>query len=335
MAKSEGQKLKLLYLLKILEEYSDEHHFISMQVLLDKLWNYGIEAERKSIYDDIAMLKLYGYDIIQSKRKEHGGYALNSRDFTLPELKLLVDAVQSSKYITVQKSNELIRKLEKLTSTYTSKELHRQVYVSDRIKTDNEGMYDNVDLLHKAMQTNNQIKFRYIQYATQKKTVYKKKGAFYEISPYYLSVQEDHYYLIAYDLVDGIIKHYRVDKMTEVALVPQKRAGQELFSSFDIVSYSQKSFGMFQGEDEVISFTVPSDLIGVMVDRFGKECAIRPINNEFVRIRGAVSVSPTFYGWLTSVGARIQITSPIRIKEEYEAHLTTIINAYKARKEEP
>ena len=229
MSKSGNQKLKILYLMKGLTENTDEDNVMSMAEILDYLKSYGIDAERKSIYDDIEALRVFGVDIINRKEKP-SGYYVASRQFEMPELKLLVDSVQSSKFITTKKSNELIKKLGNLCSVHEAKLLKRQVHVSNRIKTMNESIYYNVDDIHSAISLNRKIAFRYCEWTTKKELVPKKNGEFYNISPWSLTWDDENYYLIGFDNISGIVKHYRVDKIQNIKQLDEPREGKEFFN---------------------------------------------------------------------------------------------------------
>ena len=328
MAKNSGQKLKLLYIVKILSEESDEQHVISTKMLIDKLAAYGVSAERKSIYDDIAKLQDFGFDIIQSDNRSGGGYYLASREFELAELKFLVDAVQSTRFITQKKSAQLIKKLECLTSKHDAKELQRQVYVAGRVKTENESIYYTIDSLHKAIQENKQISFTYMEWNGKKELVPRKAGMDYIVSPWTLICKEENYYLAAYDEDAGIMKHYRVDKMANIKMLSQKRAGAAEYEKLNPAEYTNRTFGMYGGELEDVSLTFPENLIGVVIDRFGKEIPIRMEENK-LRARVKVVVSPPFFGWLATVGKEVQIVSPEYVKEQYIAWLEALLKEYK------
>ncbi len=328
MAKNPGQKLKLLYIVKILSEESDEQHVISTKMLIDKLAAYGVSAERKSIYDDIAKLQDCGYDILQSDNRNGGGYYLASRDFELAELKFLVDAVQSTRFITQKKSAELIKKLERLTSKHDAKALQRQVYVSGRIKTENESIYYSIDSLHKAIQENKQISFTYMEWNSKKELVPRKAGQEYIVSPWTLICQDENYYLAAFDSKVGIIKHYRVDKMAHIQILDEIRAGASEYEKMNPAEYTNRTFSMYGGELEDVSLTFPENLIGVVIDRFGKEIPIRMEENK-LRARVKVVVSPPFFGWLATVGKEVQIVSPENVKEQYIAWLEALLKEYK------
>lgn len=243
MPKSSNQKLKLLYLLRILQKETDEEHYLNSQQLIERLEKYDISAERKSIYDDIARLTDFGYDIIHVKTKGGSGYYMGSREFELAELKLLVDVVQASRFITLRKSRELINKLEQFVSGKEAQQLQRQVYVAGRVKTDNESIYYNVDFIHRAIQENRQISFQYMEWTLDKKLVPRKGGARYVISPWALSWNDENYYLIGYDKEADLMKHYRVDKMGSIGLTREERQGSSVFENFDIAVYTNKTSG--------------------------------------------------------------------------------------------
>ncbi len=323
MAKSSNQKLKLLYIIQMLSESTDESNLLSTQDIIDRLAAEGINAERKSIYDDINQLIAYGYDIIPVRSKSNGGYYLASREFELAELKLLVDAVQSSKFITQKKSRELIKKLERLTSKHEAKQLQRQVYVIGRVKTENESIYYSVDAIHKAIYENVQITFTYLEW-TLRKELKPKKEQSYTVSPWALVWQDENYYLIAYDEDSKLLKHYRVDKMGTVELTKLSRIGMKEFEDIDIVQYTNQTFGMFGGKKETVTLQLPNRLIGVAMDRFGKDAEVRKKDEDTFMLRIKVAVSSPFFGWLAGLGKEASIYSPENIKKEYKAWLNEI-----------
>lgn len=332
MAKSVGQKLKLLYLLKILSENTDEMHPMPMKRILEELARYDIQAERKTVYADIEDLKQFGYDILRNPSKTAGGYYLASREFELPELKLLVDAVQASRFITVKKSRELIGKLEKLAGKYEAGRLQRQVYVANRIKTSNESIYYNVDNIHRGIQDNVQITFQYMEWTLDKKMTPRKNGVRYQISPWALIWQDENYYLVGFDEAENKIKHYRVDKMGTIELTDKKRLGTESFAQFDIAKYTTKMFGMFGGEERILTLQFSNRLIGVVMDRFGTEADVRKRDDTHFSIRIKVAVSGQFFGWITGLGKEASILAPSEVVEEYENYLQDILNHRKSEK---
>lgn len=326
MAKSEGQKLKLLYIVKMLEEHSDENHPLSTPEIISRLEKLGIHSERKSIYDDIAKLIDFGYDIIQIHSRLGGGYYLAEREFELPELKLLVDAVQSSRFITTKKSRELIKKLESKVSKYDAGKLQRQVYVAGRVKTENESIYYNIDNIHRGIQENKQIRFLYLDWNLKKEMI-PRANAQKQVSPWALIWQDENYYLAAYDSENKIMKHYRVDKMGQVEVDEADREGLEQFSQMDLAAYTNRTFGMYGGEEEIMTLQFPNRLVGVVLDRFGKDADIRPIENDTFRIRVRVAVSGQFFGWLSGIGKEAVIVSPEAVKLEYRHWLKDILES--------
>ncbi len=327
MAKSYNQKMKLLYLMKLFLERSDEDHVLTMADILEEMSRYGIAAERKSIYDDVEALRLFGMDIVHTKSRP-SGYYLASRMFELPELKLLVDVVQSSKFITRKKSAQLIKKLESLTSRYEARQLDRQVFVANRIKTMNETIYYNVDKIHGGISQNVKITFQYFEWTVDKSTRLKKNGARYEISPWALTWDDENYYMIGYDSQAGMIKHYRVDKMLSIQLTTKPREGGEMFDHFDIASYAGKRFGMFGGEETDVEMVCENRLIGVMIDRFGKEVAVKPVDEGHFSLRTRVALSDPFYGWLSGLGTGVSIRRPEAVVQRYKKFLADLMSGY-------
>lgn len=328
MAKSAGQKLKLLYILKLLTENSDENHPVSTADIISYLESNGIHSERKSIYDDIEKLCDFGYDIIQVQSRLGGGYYMAGREFELAELKLLVDAVQSSRFITTRKSRSLIKKLERMAGKYDAGKLQRQVYVAGRIKTENESIYYNIDNIHRAIQENKQIEFQYLDWNLKKELV-PRVGGRKQVSPWALIWREENYYLAAYDNVDGIMKHYRVDKMGQVRVLKEAREGMEQFAKVDPAVYTNQTFGMFSGTEEIVTLQFPNRLVGVVLDRFGREADIRPMTDRVFRIRVKVAVSGQFFGWLAGIGREAVVVSPAEVKEQYAVWLEDIVNTMK------
>lgn len=330
MARASGQKLKLLYLAKILMEETDESHAVSTQDLIDRLGSLGIGSERKSIYDDISCLQQFGYDILQLPSRQGGGYYMAGREFELAELKLLVDAVQSSRFITQKKSRELIGKLEKLTSRYDAGKLRRQVHVVGRVKAENENIYYGIDALHRAIQDNRQIAFRYMEWNGEKKLVPRREQP-YRVSPWALIWREENYYLLAWDEPAGMMKHYRVDKMAEVEELPEERLGQGQFRTLDLAQYADRTFGMFGGSEATVQLRFPEKLAGVVLDRFGRDIPLRRDRDGLLLVRVDVMVSDQFYGWLAGLGSRIEVAGPSWVREGYCGRLREILGGYTDR----
>lgn len=328
MAKSDNQKLKMMYLKRMLEEKTDERHPMNMQQIIEELSSYDIKAERKSIYSDIEQLNRFGMDIV-FRKEQPSGYYVASREFELPELKLLVDAVQASKFITEKKSRELIKKLESQASIHDGYMLQRQVIVTNRIKSMNESIFYNIDKIHQAIHGNVKVSFKYAVWTSSKKLEPKKNGKPYVISPWALTWNEENYYMIGYDSEAGKVKHYRVDKMLKIDITETKRDGKDKFDGFDIAKYNKQTFGMFAGEETDLILDVDNSMVGVILDRFGVDIPVRDISEELCRARVKVNVSNQFFAWLCGLGTKVKIVEPLSVAEDYRKYLKNITKMYK------
>lgn len=328
MAKGANQKLKLLYLMRIFLEKTDETHWITMPEILSALERYGITAERKSIYTDIEGLRQFGLDIIGEQDGKTFRYYIGSRQFELAELKLLVDSIQSAKFITEKKSNELIRKIETLGSKYEAQQLQRQVYVAGRTKTMNESIYYNVDLIHNAILHNSQIRFHYFQWNVQKEMELRKNGEYYVVSPWALSWDDENYYMIAFDSTVNSIKHYRVDKMLHINITEETREGKEYFKQFDMAAYSKKMFGMFGGEEQYVKIEFQNRMAGVVIDRFGKDVSLMKKDAEHFTIHVKVAVSPQFLAWVIALGDGARIIGPENVVQQVREEIERLARQY-------
>lgn len=324
MAKSEKQKLKLLYLLDFLREQSDEEHPISTQQIITHLEKQGIRAERKSIYDDILCLQEYGIDIEQRKGR-NGGYYLASRDFELPEIKLLVDAVQSSRFLTQKKSLELIGKLEMLAGRHDAGSLQRNVVVSGRVKNMDECIYYNVDAIHDAIASNSQITFRYFEWGTDKERHFREKE--YAASPYALVWNDENYYLAAHSPRHGLT-HYRVDKMVGIVQTGKPRYMDDEVKKLDVSEYGRNVFSMYGGERVSVKMRFHNSLAGVVIDRFGRDSMLIPDGADHFTFTTLVSVSPTFLGWLSQFGGKARVLYPQSVAEQHKALLKEALALY-------
>lgn len=328
MARSANQKLKCLYLRQFLLENTDEAHPVTVSQMIDYLARHDITAERKSIYDDIDGLRSYGLDI-EYRKAQDGGYFIANREFQLPELKLLVDAVQSSKFLSLRKSNELIAKLEKLASRHEAQALRRQVYVTHRIKNMNESIYYNVDALHSAIAAGSRITFRYFDWDMNGKKKYRHEGKRYRISPWALLWDDENYYLVGYDAEHAERRHYRVDKMESITQTGEERLGKELFAGFDPAAYSRKVFGMYGGEPQKVTLRFESSMSNIVFDRFGRELILTPDREGGFTVTVEVVPSPQFFAWLTGLGAPVKILSPQPIVQQFCDYLQSVLDAYR------
>ena len=323
-----NQKIKILYLMRVFLEQTDEEHPMSVKELITYLNNLGISAERKTVYDDIETLRNFGMDIL-NRREKPAGFYLASREFELPELKLLVDAVQSSRFITSRKSRQLIGKLESLASVYEARQLRRQVFVENRIRTMNESVYYSIDEIQRALNEDRQISFQYCEWTVEKELRLKKNGERYLVSPWGLVWQNENYYLGAYDEKCEKVKHYRVDKILQIQIENQPRDGKEIFKNYDTGELTSRTFGMFGGREETICLEAHNRLVGVVLDRFGRDIMIHRKDSEHFKTLIRVNVSGQFFGWIASLGPDAVIASPEEVREEYREFLEKSLSNYK------
>ena len=325
MAKSANQKLKLLILKDYLLRKSDEKHPVTIPQIIEELARYDIKAERKSLYDDLEALRVYGLDIVQRK----GNYYVGMRDFEMPELKLLVDSIQSSKFITQSKTMTLIKKLEELASMYDAQLLERQVYVRNRVKSMNESVYYNVDIIADAINQDRAIQFKYFEYTVKKERHIRKDGNWYVVSPFALMWDDENYYMLAWDAEAGSLKHYRVDKMLEITALDKEREGKEAFAKVDMSSYSKKVFSMFTGEDRKVKLRFTNNLAGAVFDRFGTDVMLIPDGDDHFVVTVELAVSPQFFAWVFGFGTEAEILSPGDVREAAAERAQQISKMYK------
>jgi len=317
MPKSPNQKNRLLVLERIFLQETDEQHALTLKQLQAKLLAHDIQVERKTLYADFECLTQAGIEIL---RDEHDRYYTESRLFETAELKLLSDAVASSRFLTEKKSQTLIGKLMTLASKNSAHELNRNLRVAGKAKTDNEAVLYSVDALHSAIRENKQITFLYFDLTVGKQKQYRKNGARYTVSPWALLWDDEKYYLLAYDTTDKQLKNYRVDKMERILSTDIPREGADAFASEKIETYSDRTFGMFRGEEETVTLQVENRLASVIIDRFGTEPVFLRDGDTF-RTAVRVCVSGNFYGWVFSFGGRVKIVSPSHVKQEFEEYL--------------
>lgn len=322
------QKLKPIYIMDYLLHNSDEQHPVTMKQIIGYLESRGIPAERKSVYSDIDALRFYGLDIVQAVNGKTTGYFVGERSFELPELKLLVDSVQSSKFITHTKTGTLIKKIEKLASIHEAQLLQRQVFVANRIKQMNESIYYNVDEIHNGISQNKQIRFKYFMYTVEKKKAYRHDGAFYQVSPFALTWDDENYYMVAFDSESKEIRHYRVDKMDSIQVTDVNREGLDAYKALDMGVYAKKVFGMFTGTEERVTLRFDNDLVGAVLDRLGLDSMIIPDDEEHFTVSADVVVSPQFFAWVSGFGSKAKIISPQGVVNQMREHADSVAEMY-------
>ena len=328
MPRGTNNKFKMYRLARILLEKTDEEHFLTLPEIVDELKAYDIAPDRKTLYADLRDLQQIGIEIEGEPIGNKYHYHVVDRTFELAELKLLVDAIQSSKFITERKTNALIKKLETLVSKYDAKKLQRQVYVSGRIKTMNESIYYTVDTIHHAISENKKIRFQYFQWNVKKEMELRHGGAYYHISPWGLSWDDENYYLVGYDSKAETIKHFRVDKMLRIQLSDEEREGKEHFKKLDMADYAKKSFGMFGGKEQRVKLLVDNSLAGVIIDRFGKDLIMVPVDADHFTVHVDVRVSGPFFGWIISLGNGVKIVGPDEVVEQMRKEIGRLNDQY-------
>ncbi len=324
VAKSSFQKLKSLYILEFLQKNTDDSVGVTVNEIIDHLATLDIDAERKSIYDDIIQLTdVYGADIIAVRNGTRHEYRLASRDFEAAEVRLLVDAVQSSRFITEKKSSALISKLKNLVGPTDAAALSGQVFVVGRIKSMEETIYYNVDAINRAISRGNQITFGYFEWTAKKQKRLRHDGKKYTVSPQALCWDNQNYYLIASE--NGALKHFRVDKMQGIAETDLKR---EKNADFDERRYANSVFSMYGGDEKQVTLLCKSHLAGAIIDRFGKDVMLVPRDDDSFSVTVSVQVSPQFYGWLCGFGVDMKILSPTDVASQYKSIVTEILESY-------
>lgn len=322
------QKGKLLILEKILLSETDENHKLSGSELIKKLEAYDISCERKTVYDDIATLMEHGLDIVTEKVGHSNYYYVSSRHFQDEELLVLADAVASSRFLTKKKSNELIKKLQRLTSRHKAARLRRSIYVGGRVKTFNEAIYYSINAIHDAIYRDSQINFKYIEYDLDKKKRFRHQGELYSVSPYYLIWENDCYYLVCYCAKHNDLCRYRVDRMSEVEVSEEKRRVLTMDEE-ELAKDLLSTYNMYGGTKETITLEMSTSLINVLIDRFGDGVHITRTAEDRFTVKLDVQVSPTFWGWLFQFGSDAKVIAPLWVKNEAEKKLKEILSLYR------
>lgn len=331
MAARSGQKLKLLYIVDILRKYSDEDHPISAAEICSKLALFNVTAERKSIYNDIEQLIFYGYDIIKT-RTPKAGFFLGSREFEIPEISLLTDAVKTAKFISAKKTRELISKLEAMQSVYQLNSLNKGIYFDVDSKTKNEEIYYTIDTVSRAIENKKQIKFEYNVRTINENKEITISSSQKIISPYAMTWQDDHYYLIGnYEKYDNLI-HLRIDRMHRVEITDKNsRSFSEVSdykSVFDVADYTKRLFGMYTGNTENIELKCSREILEQVVDRFGDSIFITKLTDKTFNINYKAVVSEALVTWIINFGNKIEAVSPENLREMVKERLCCVIKLY-------
>lgn len=331
MSKKPNQMKKIPLIYQMLARETDDEHGLTMTQIIEKLAEQGIEAERKSIYRDLGVLSDCGYDIVKRKGKPMT-YALGQRQFEAPELLLLVDAVQSSRFLTERKSRQLIKKIKGLTSAHQAEALDRHVHVERRIRTQNESVYYNVDAIEEAIQRKRKVGFRYFKHDVRKARVYRTDGdgkaKTYRETPVHLVYSDGYYYLVAFNDKHDDFVRYRIDRMSNIQVLDEEATSNERIANFDVAEFSLQAFGMFAGDEVTVTLEFEPEVVDQILDRFGKDVDIIPRDDGPSRAVFTVRKSPVFFGWLAGFGAHARIVAPTALAELYRDYLAGIVAAY-------
>lgn len=324
------QKLKMLHLVRILEEETDADHGLTGPQLIERLAECGVEVERKTLYRDIEALCEFGYDV-QKCRALKIEYRLMSRKFEDGELLLMADAVQSSKFLTKRKSEALVKNIAKLGSNHLASSLQKHIHVEGRIKTQNESVFYNVDAIQRAISEKRKVEFLYYKYDEHKKLTPQRDGRVYVETPVQLVYIDDFYYLVVWNEKHGDFATYRVDRMKRITVSEEEAVRNERIATFDVEKYEQRVFGMFKGDPVTVTLLVGASAMNSVIDRFGPSLNSAPAGEGCARVNVTVLEAPTFFGWLAQFGTNVVIEKPESLKDSYVRFLQEIVGAYDER----
>lgn len=329
---SGNHNLRLLFLADIFKRQTDENHVYSATQLIEMLEEYGVSCERKSIYRDIDDLKNYGMDIVNVRTPKRG-YFLKSRDFSVPEARLLIDAVQAAKFISKKNTKGLIYKIGGLVSEYQEEELREQIYIDGSTKTDKEDLYETIRILDGAIKGKCQVTVRYARRAIENKYLVRNEGKSFLVNPYALLWSNDHYYLICNNDKYQNLMHLRLDRIVEITLLPDSHVKH--FSKispykekFDIADYSNKLFNMFSGEAESVTLSCSNSILDEIIEKFGDEVPIKLDGDDRFKIKAEVEMSDGLVSWIMQYGTDIKVLHPAALVKAVKEKASQILEIY-------
>ena len=328
MTTNNSHKLKLLHLMELLRTETDPEHGLTMPQIIEKLDERGVSAERKSVYKDIAALREFGMDV-RTLQRQPIQYYLAERDFEFSQLMLLVDAVQSSRFLSDGASKALVKSIRDMASTPEKKLLKKQVHVHGRPARQDQSDFVAVDKLQDAIASKRKVAFRYFKYDANKNKVARKDGATHLVTPINLTYSDENYYLVAYSDADGEIRNYRVDRMEQIAKTDMPSERNEAIASYDADEVGKCVFSMYDGQRVTVTLRVEADLMNVVIDRFGKNVISRPVDDgAAAEVTVRVVDSPVFYGWLAILGTGVEVLKPASLAQAYREYLQSILAVY-------
>ena len=325
----QDHRARILILARILYDRTDESHGLSAEELLSLLADQGFSLERKTLYKDIDCLNELGHDIVKEQVGKNVRYHIGNRQFETAELRLLIDAVHASHFLTPNKSKLLIRKLEAVSSRYEAKGLEKNVYIAGQRKAENKKIYYLVNDLHLAIRDDRQIEFQYGQWNPDKKLELKHHGAIYQVSPWTMLFDHENYYLIGYDNKVGAIRHYRVEKIVNLHIMDSNRVGREAFEAYDMAAFMNGTFGMFDGAPISVALRVTEAKVGIMIDRFGKQITLKNNHDGTYDFEVYVRMSDHFLGWIIALGDGVDIRGPQSVRKRMQEIGDGLIAKYK------
>lgn len=332
-----ARKMKLLEVMRILERDTDSEHFLSASQIEKKLNSLDIPAERKGVYDDIKVLNAFytpndrrkGAKHPVVEKEENGmGYYLDNRTFSPADLKLMIDAIKSSKFLSEAKTEELVEGLRTLCSRYQAQTLRRDVIVPNRVKNMNTNIHNNVEYITTAINEGVQVKFRYFDYSVKQERVFRKQGAFYTVSPYNLIYSDDNYYLLAYDAEQEDFRPFRVDRMANCGLTDLPRDGEEALKGLNLENYQRYTFNMYGGETKEVTLRFRNNMMNTVIDKFGRQNYAIPVDKDHFEVTVTVAVSPQFYGWVFGLKNYVTIVSPPEVVKGMAKHVEAVGKRY-------
>lgn len=320
----QDKKGRLLALREYLYKYTDEQHMVSTQELIDEMTRQGYPGNRKTIKDDIDVLKKFGMDIVTNVSRGNSFY-VGSREFEIPELKLLVDAVSSSRFISAAKSDQLISKLTKIASVYEQEFISPRIITSDRVKASNPQLFYVIDKLIAAVQQKKKVSFQYGEYDADKRMILRNDGEIYINSPYGCLWSDDFYYLIGYSEKHSKVVTFRVDRIVELEILDESICSEP--EGFNISDYAQTIVEMFDGEPQEVELVCDNELMKSVIDKFGNNIETERISDLQFKAKIKVSTSKTFYAWCFRFAGQMKIVGPKNVKDEYVEMAKKIIQA--------
>lgn len=328
MGKQNFSKIKLLKIWEMLKQDTDEQHSLTTNQIIEKLKLAGIECDRKTLYQDIATLNAYGYEIIQRRGQHNNSYYVVDRSFDVPELRILIDAVQAASFITEKKTAEFIDKISALGGSNRAEILKKNIVEFNTAKHTNENIYYSIDKIDEAILSERKIIFKYFDYDLHGNRVFRKDGHRYVANPIIMVFSNDNYYLVCYHDNHTTLTNYRIDRMTEVSVLDTPINKDARPKGIDLCNYRKQVFSMFGGEQTAVTLETTPDLIDVVFDKFGEQTKITEIGNNKIQFTAEIQISNMFFGWCCSFGEKMKIVAPQEIKEQFTEYLNRLCQNY-------